>query len=140
MNWVQKANGASLPALAYLLIRYALSNEARSFSPSLVGDESNFIPSSTLPMPSLSLGLGLRCQIALIPAPGAIARYETPDPTELIPSAYITKGWFHQIVPFGGNQLNYSYLLILQGVMINVSKTVNTKSFSKTQFMVHRTE
>ena len=29
---------------------------------------------------------------------------------------------------------------ILQGVMINVSKTGNTKSFSKTQFMVHRTE
>ena len=31
-------------------------------------------------------------------------------------------------------------LYILQGVMINVSKTGNTKSFSKAQFMVHRTE
>ena len=29
---------------------------------------------------------------------------------------------------------------ILQGVMIKVSKTGNTKSFSKTQFMVQRTE
>ena len=29
---------------------------------------------------------------------------------------------------------------ILQGVMINVSKTGSTESFSKTQFMVHRTE
>ena len=29
---------------------------------------------------------------------------------------------------------------ILQGVMINVSKTGNTRSFSKAQFMVHRTE
>ena len=29
---------------------------------------------------------------------------------------------------------------ILVGVMINVSKTGNTKSFSKAQFMVHRTE
>ena len=27
----------------------------------------------------------------------------------------------------------------IQGVMINVSKTGNIKSFSKTQFMVHRT-
>ena len=29
---------------------------------------------------------------------------------------------------------------ILQGVMINVSKTGNTKSFSKTQLMLHRPE
>ena len=29
---------------------------------------------------------------------------------------------------------------ILQGVTMNVSKTGNTKSFSKTQFIVHRTE
>ena len=29
---------------------------------------------------------------------------------------------------------------ILQGVTVNVSKTGNTKSFSKTQFMVHQTE
>ena len=31
-------------------------------------------------------------------------------------------------------------LTVLQGVMINVSKTGTTKSFSKTQFTVHRTE
>ena len=29
---------------------------------------------------------------------------------------------------------------ILQGVMINISETGNTRSFSKAQFMVHRTE
>ena len=31
-------------------------------------------------------------------------------------------------------------ILILQGVIINVSKMGSTKSFSKAQFMVHRTE
>ena len=35
---------------------------------------------------------------------------------------------------------NQTLQYILQGIMINVSKTENTKSFSKTQFMVHRTE
>ena len=37
---------------------------------------------------------------------------------------------------YGDQALPY----ILQGVLINVSKTGNTKSFSKTQFVVHRTE
>ena len=42
-------------------------------------------------------------------------------------------------ISFGGSVLhNHTY--ILQGVMINVSKTGNTKSFSEAQFMVHRTE
>ena len=33
-----------------------------------------------------------------------------------------------------------AFCIIILGVMINVSKTGNTKSFSKAQFMVHRTE
>ena len=39
-------------------------------------------------------------------------------------------------ISFSGINLPY----ILQGVMINVSKTGNTSSFSKTQFMVQRAE
>ena len=44
-------------------------------------------------------------------------------------------------ISFGSNVLHKSYLpYIRQGVMINVSKTGNNRSFSKAQFMVHRTE
>ena len=44
-------------------------------------------------------------------------------------------------ISFSGSILHiHTYSYILQGVMIDVSKTENTKSFSKTQFMVHRTE
>ena len=43
---------------------------------------------------------------------------------------------YHLVVAFCIIILPY----ILPGVTINVSKTGNTKSFSKAQFIVHRTE
>ena len=44
-------------------------------------------------------------------------------------------------ISFGGSILhNHTYRIFYGGVMINVSKTGKTTNFSKTQFMVHRTE
>ena len=44
-------------------------------------------------------------------------------------------------ISFGSSVLhNHTYRIFYRGVMINVSKTGNTKSFSETQLMVHRTE
>ena len=50
-------------------------------------------------------------------------------PLELIGLRYHLVVAFCIIIPY-----------ILQGVMTDVSKTGNTKSFSKTQFMVHYTK
>ena len=51
------------------------------------------------------------------------------DTDQLIGVRYHLVVAFYIIIPY-----------ILPGVVINVSKTGNTKSFFKTQFMVHRTE
>ena len=45
-------------------------------------------------------------------------------------------------ISFGSSSIlhNHIYGIFYGGVMINVSKTGKTTNFSKTQFMVHRTE
>ena len=62
-------------------------------------------------------------------------------PTSELPELYqvtITVNRFE--ISFSGSILHHTYGMIYRVLLINVSKTGNTNSFSKTQFMVHRTE
>ena len=43
-------------------------------------------------------------------------------------------------ISFSSNILHHTYRTFYRVLLINVSKTGNTNSFSKTQFMVQRTE
>ena len=43
-------------------------------------------------------------------------------------------------ISFSGSILHHTYRMFYRVLLINVSKTGNTNSFSKTQFMVQRTE
>ena len=69
------------------------------------------------------------CQRVLAASLRVVSAMTGNPPLELIDLRYHLVVAFCIIMPY-----------ILQGVMISVSKTGNTKSFSKTQFMVHRTE